>query len=70
MGARGDRERAIAATQRALAAEYRLQAESSAEDTWHVQERAAIAHEQSARLHEALGDLYDRHDDECGGALE
>ena len=70
MGARGDRERDIAAAERELAAAERALATSGSEDAWSLHERAAVAHEQSARLHESLADLYDyqdqRRDEEAG----
>ena len=65
MGLRGDREREIAATERARALEERVLLQATlSEQRRAIRERAAASYEEAARLHEALADAYDREDDE------
>ena len=63
MGERGDRERAIAASEREQAEEQRAKAaEADTGEERFVHERAALAHDETARLHRLLADVYDRED--------
>ena len=65
MSARGDKEREIAATERARALEERILLKTTlSEQRRAIRELAVASYEEAARHHEALADAYDREDEE------
>ena len=64
MGERGDRERSVAASEHEQAEEQRaLAANADDIEDRFLHERAALSHDETARLHRILADVYDREDE-------